>query len=744
MVFKKHTVMKQVKQSLRMALCFVLLCMAADGVRAQQQGFQWGKYFVGNPPIGNTSRDQILSSVMDSVGNIYVFGQFEESARINGEYICPMDSVAADSGYYISSVTGVFLAKFDSLGNTLWKKSVRAMANSSVQPWNMVIVDNRITVGVEVYTSSTVWRNADWLYLWDTLLFDTRSGAHAFPFDTTTDFITTFDLDGNLLENHFLRLYAFGNQDEHEWYSYKPRYFIGRLTVDHDRNIHIVDGTYSYWGDSLHIPTLVIDGDADKRYPLDFSYWDSNYRRPISTASYYKIDSNWNLVVQRKLMDHIVGYDKKPISLRFQNIQTDGDDLYVNGYMSGGMSADSSCTFPCYLYFDSVHYMKIEDEKGWSLYPFWAKLDNNGNILWLKQIYEEDNYFVNYFSLILDDTDRGYFACELSTVFGNSYLDSLHLVQIPVGQDANIVIFEFDKENGEIISFFTLDTNKYRTDFTTNMFLDEHTIIIASQCYAVRQEYRRVTYLYYIDRETFGTIKKFPVKDVEPDNIAINSYGQIFWAGKGAMTYIDDTVFLGNYDNSALMMFYYDTALDTRPRPCPPVAAPSVTSVEGRTVTLGWMPTAVHQRYELAYVPEGSDWDAATVIATTDTTATVTLPDAGCHLFRLRGLCPTTRHRQYGPWSDSVAACPIVGVRTVAEPGAFTLSPNPATSEVAVHGPADRLRAMTIVDMTGRTVATLPAATTIDLAPFAEGSYLVKFLLLDGTEQHVRLVRMEN
>ena len=112
--------MKTSKVLLNIAFSLLCVCfMAAGSACAQESGYRWGKSFVGSSQ-GGQPMDNIISTVMDSLGNTYIWGRFGYGARLDGSYICPMDSA---TGYSQGTIMGVFLAKVDSSGHVFWCKS---------------------------------------------------------------------------------------------------------------------------------------------------------------------------------------------------------------------------------------------------------------------------------------------------------------------------------------------------------------------------------------------------------------------------------------------------------------------------------------------------------------------------------------------------------------------------------------------------------------------------------------------
>jgi hypothetical protein len=208
--------------------------------------------------------------------------------------------------------------------------------------------------------------------------------------------------------------------------------------------------------------------------------------------------------------------------------------------------------------------------------------------------------------------------------------------------------------------------------------------------------------------------------------MVVNSNGWVFRgeAGEGPRVY--DSIFLGNYQEASVMAFFYDSTLDMRrPQPCYGVDTLWSAGTAGHTVTLSWHSPFPHPRYELAYIPDGGNWDDATLVETTDTTATVVLPDGQCHLFRVRGLCDGNRVA-HGPWSQPVTVCPQVGIGDADNPSPLTLSPNPTDGAVQILGLQGAVATVEILDMTGHVLAIFEKNASFDITALPSGVYTVR------------------
>ncbi|MBP5547256.1 MAG: T9SS type A sorting domain-containing protein, partial [Bacteroidales bacterium] len=210
-------------------------------------------------------------------------------------------------------------------------------------------------------------------------------------------------------------------------------------------------------------------------------------------------------------------------------------------------------------------------------------------------------------------------------------------------------------------------------------------------------------------------------------NMYVNDHGWVFRGEIGDEPRVYDSIFIGNYQEASVMTFFYDSALDLhRPKPCSPVDSLWSDGTAGHTVTLSWSSSASHPGYELAYIPETGSWDNATIVETSDTTLDVTLPDDGCHLFRVRALCDGNR-RPHSPWSDTITVCTQVGIDNVGTLE-FTVSPNPTTGQLTIQMNQQDPFEVTICDVNGKALWNSKCenqVSEIDLSTLAAGQYLL-------------------
>ena len=699
---------------------FAVLPLAAH---AQEQGFRWGKMSVGEE-IGNSIIDRVVDSYVDNVGNTYIFGTFGMLARLYDDgslspLICPMDLCALEMGYMIEESQGVFLAKIDSLGNILWCKSARnGSRNSGCVPWdNMVMKDNRITIAFDNTYGSEAW---NWFYFFDTMLIEPSGQFHTS--DVRTYFVT-FDLNGNRLDYHSIQLFAYTDPEYTNFFNTPLSgqgqlnhrgYFLG----DKDDNIHIFACGDFYGEDSLHKAYIIVDNDTNRRYPLNIRTLNGKF---YSSTVYYKLNSSWNLVDSRFLIDSITVWS--PSGSHYANINIekaiiDGDVIYANCFFNSNDCYFSIDTLSVRVYLDSVHYLRIDNTIDWQGgMPCLLKLNKDGEIVWTQQLYNENESTlipnVNY-------GDAGGVATDEENVYvyylpdigydTKFYLDSLHNTRLPqstLHAHSYCLVVSYNRNTGLPVDYYVVDTvNDCNMSHNSLAVLGDELLL---DVFFGFNHYIKETALCKINKYTKEVTRSLSIRYgsvASSINMSVNSHGWVFRGEFGDNPRVYDSIFLfpGHYQAASVMTLFYDSSLDLhRPKPCSPVDSLWSDGTVGNTVTLSWSSSASHPGYELAYTPETGSWDNATIVETSVTTLAVTLPDDGCHLFRVRAMCDGNRVA-HSAWSNSITVCPGVGIGEADGSSAITIYPNPFLQRVTivVQNGEPLAETATLTDLTGR------------------------------------------
>lgn len=718
----------------RKTLTFALLALMTLTVHAQEQGFRWGKWSAGHTIDGGIM-DKVVDSYVDSIGNTYIFGRFGMAARLgaNGPRICPMDTCAVEMGYTISNTFGVFLAKIDSSGNILWCKSTRgANQNTKVIPWNnMVVKDNKITIAFDYNWAYGPGRN--WFYFFDTLI---TSSNDFFTISHRATGFVTFDLDGNRLDFHSVKLYAY-DSPYNVFFGTLPighlKGSYGSFLVDGDNNIHIFTSCDFFGEDSLHKAYIIVDGDTNRQYPLNIK---TQNGKTFTTSMYFKMDSNWNLISSRFLIDSISVWNpdgRYRAYIEFQKTNIVDDEIYASCIFYNEDYYFNPDTLPVRVYLDSVHYLRIDNTKDWKTMPCLLKLNTDGEIVWTQQLYNEPssgvpNTYIE-FGGVATDEENVYVFYKPSWVTDNRfYIDSAHSIGLPFVANANAhsycLVVSYNRNTGSYVDYYVADT--------VNSNVTQNSLTIIGEKLLLDVYYPndlKKTVLCKIDKHTKKVTWSSPIQYnflVQCSNMSVNDHGWIFRGETGDQPRVYDSIPIGNYSDASVMTLFYDSSLDLhRPKPCSPVDSLWCNAVVGNTVTLSWSSRFAHPDYELAYIPVGGSWDAAAVLLIPDTTATVTLPDDQCHLFRVRGLCDGNRVA-HSPWSDTITVCPQVGISEVDSYSAISLYPNPTDGIVQIRGLPFESASVEILDMSGRLVRYFKNTSSFNISDVASGSYVVR------------------
>ena len=179
----------------RKTLTFALLALLTLTTHAQH--FDWVKSYTGSDRPGHVD-NWIVGSVTDNDGNLYILGQCAHDAQIEGIPLVPINN----------HQECILIAKISPKGNVVWHKEIATSLFNAALSIKM-IGDTSIGCMVGVTLQDEVY----WL---DTLYTD--ANHQIMPSDslddrTVTAFIT-LNLDGYLIEQHFLQV-AFLDSNGH-------------------------------------------------------------------------------------------------------------------------------------------------------------------------------------------------------------------------------------------------------------------------------------------------------------------------------------------------------------------------------------------------------------------------------------------------------------------------------------------------------------------------------------------------
>ena len=182
---------------------FITLTASAQGE------WKWANYWSGSGGSSNSYYNRIVQTAFDEAGNIYVFGEIGGQPTFNGQ---TLQFTSYPYAFNIGKRSSM-LAKFDTLGNMLWYKMVKSSDQIICFSHWMEVRDNKVYISGNLsleYVDYNATVNNVWLYYFDTLI--TGPQVHEIPVEQRIPpfktgrytYFATFDLDGNLLDNHFV------------------------------------------------------------------------------------------------------------------------------------------------------------------------------------------------------------------------------------------------------------------------------------------------------------------------------------------------------------------------------------------------------------------------------------------------------------------------------------------------------------------------------------------------------------
>ena len=393
-----------------------LICLLSSPACFSQGEWKWAHYWSGsdNPSDPNHYYNKIQNTAFDSEGNIYVYGVMGGRPIYDGNEFLFTDIADVMN----TNVQGVLLAKFDTLGNMLWNRVIKCSPYGSRPSW-MEIHNNRIYISGN-YSFWGDHPGTSWLFYLDSLVrktdLDSIPAAEQHPPFKRGDwtFFCQFDLDGNLIEDHFVETHS----REHNYVNGTD---LGRthsvlskmgtpMHVDNQGNTYIY-AALSYGRREEDPYTIVVDDDTSKtyniylpgdcqvHYTLFYNDWYGTYDTGLYYSNLcnfliYKFSPNWELMWVKRVVDYTEGLatdEQDTVNPRWRGgieglSYDEEDNMYLSGYIKPSVYWDAH-QYPVHFYWDSTHYATINDMSGVDRTHFVIKYDTTGNVLWSNQIY---------------------------------------------------------------------------------------------------------------------------------------------------------------------------------------------------------------------------------------------------------------------------------------------------------------------------------------------------------------------
>ncbi len=388
-------------------LFFAILATLFFTLTASGQGeWKWAHYWSGRDGFLTDYYNTVSRTAFDDEGNIYVFGEMGGLSTFDGQRFQYVNDVPA----YSLNRRASLLAKFDTLGNMLWYKVVKASTGAECFAHWMEVKDNRVYVSGNYEMDYVDYNDGYYINVWS-YYFDTLiRGVQVFemPVEERTPpykagrytYIATFDLDGNLLDNHFVearaRRISGGGIRGFEFLCNGTGLGFSPMHIDNDGNTYIYT-KLEYAGFESDPYTIIIDDDTNRTYDLYLPGTNS----VLHTGMMYKFSPDWELVYGKPMVHHTEGiatswewaHDSvnQRYNLYIQGMSFDeNDNMYVSGYIRldlyEGWGGELH-QYPIHIFWDSTHYATILDESSCQNMPFVVKYSPDGEVLWCNQIY---------------------------------------------------------------------------------------------------------------------------------------------------------------------------------------------------------------------------------------------------------------------------------------------------------------------------------------------------------------------
>ena len=448
----------------------ILIAIAAALTASAQGGWRWANYWTGNDDPLNYGNwyNYVVRTAFDYDGNVYVYGCFGGNGRVytqdTSDWFC--DDVAV----VLANTKGCALMKFDSLGNLLWKRTIKKSKQGDCRPYDMALHGDRILISGHynlAYGNENLW-------FLDTLITNQTAynlflSGEIHPPYTYTDgnntFFSILDLDGNVLENHFAKTLSRFDELVYPIPIYPQPINSGvgecKMCMDSHGNIYMATGI-TYGGPDTLPWTVVIDEDSAKTY--DF-YLPGHSDQPwISNMMLFKISPNFELLGAKLVVDHTIGVSPYlPVdsvnpcfSPYVLGLSIDEEDnLYLSGFLTDMFLMNEYNQYPMRFYWDSTHYATADDY-GLEFYlPFIIKYDSDGNVQWSNQAYVRNTIASGSPNTIVW-TDN------------ITYDNSVYLAGWITRFDGSSALYYFDNENNG------LDVSQYTTYFVRFNKYDGH------------------------------------------------------------------------------------------------------------------------------------------------------------------------------------------------------------------------------------------------------------------------------
>ncbi len=552
------------KKQLHTFLCAVMVSIFVINLQAQEKEWLWAKAYSGSG--SEITQNRIVKSSFDAEGNVYILGSFRMPAQMDGEDVHP--PILGVS----MSHPGQLIAKFDTNGNLIWKKVIKYDGTASPK-WLQVRGD-KVYALVDVVME---WSNANsHLYYLDTLVyydsirnipleectlpFGTYRGMNAF---------ITFDLDGNVLQQHFLQ-YDDRVPDPMGIFPGPWRYSLAGgvyhpFYVDSEENIYIASYV-RFWGTDPSAPLYtVIDNERRDSFYMPETVPENAYS--LWRWVLYKFTSDFDLLWAKPFVHRTEGIptfesDRDDLNPRYDEIQfygLSGDEegnLYISGYIVTKNDSERAllCNYPIRYYWDETHYGTVHDISSALNLPFLIKFDTNGNVMWNQQLHAKSvrnaivvgNRFngntVNEHSVYVTGMGQEPIGHIGDTIFMDSEM-KIPLTRSNPNHETRGFYVRYDKETGNYLNHGIIPAERISREGKQPTLINNYLLMQGLYTFPVDGANKLVAY--FCDDGTFlGADTIFSPSGTDISDVIVHPDGYLFthFTGSGRTTFGDIAV----------------------------------------------------------------------------------------------------------------------------------------------------------------------------------------------------------
>lgn len=458
----------------------LVFCMLFS-LHAFSQHFDWVKSYSGQESPGY-KWNNIISSVTDSQGNLYVAGRFANGAAIDGQDLLPI----TPHGSQHDNRNGIII-KFSPQGQILWKKVIHANDGMPGEISEMLIVgDTALYVASSVYIPHS---DGQYIYFYDTLI--TKDNAsYMMPLDSSAFSVATafsiMDLDGNFLEHHFLQIAWIdsagrvitldrlnGNPESsrcivNQALSANPfcvdsdgNIYIGQVPTDIISIPDIPGSTNRQWSSiengKLSGVLIMVDGHSR------FSFYPEN-RPSVSNYRILKFSPHFDNLIQYQYVFADTPFWDDDVPTAGRLLMDSDNNIYLCNTVVNDIRMGSGS-----VSLNGASDMAFEGKEG--NMGFLIKYNSHLEPQYIRQIdYQNTSTHGNsdyyYFhNMAIDEDSNSLFV--IASVANDVPTDSMFVEGVQLDANNNALFLRFDKNTGCYLSHGIVPSNKFSTFYTT-------------------------------------------------------------------------------------------------------------------------------------------------------------------------------------------------------------------------------------------------------------------------------------